>query len=221
MTTLARAKVTCVKCGNSEMLDVILATNQEGKPDLDFRPPETYRSAMPHWLHRCTSCGYVNGNLAEDNGVEETFLFTDENYHRILNDFDMDETVKMFLLYALEAEQIGNAYECALAYLKLAWLYDDKGEAFAEKAVEMRNKALDFLEEATSQDERQQSRIRLLRLDILRRVKLFGPVALECKKLEDEGDAFERKVAAFQLRLCHVYDDKAHSLNEIEEKTEK
>lgn len=215
MTRLCRSRYTCCKCGAEDTYEVILATDQRGKPDLDFRPPESYRSTMEQWLQRCEACGYVNGCVARENGVPEDFVFSDVAYHELLRREDLPPVVHRFLLYAAEMEYLQNWYECMQAYLKAAWYYDDLGEEGKTESLRMRNKALDALEEIPPEDPRAE-RIRLLRLDLLRRVRLFSQAIVECKKLQTDRNEQTAKIATYQLKLCVRYDDKAHSQAEAD-----
>ena len=70
---------TCAVCGAKSTQRGAASCSGLRSPDLDFRPAETARSAMPFWIQVCPECGLVAPSLEEERGVTGEWL-ADESY---------------------------------------------------------------------------------------------------------------------------------------------
>ena len=129
----------CNICGRMNEVTILAMGTSEGTADLDFRPPEVRRSAMPLWVHKCDYCRNVFSTT--DPMPEYNEKYTDsKEYVHCAGIAGLGETGKRFVKLALiyqhckEYRRAGDAFLCA------AWACDD--EKMDVTAIVCRKRAL-------------------------------------------------------------------------------
>jgi len=128
-------ELTCPCCGKKVSIPIDPASR-----DFDFNYSILINSYEEFFdmVDMCPECGYVflfEKSVDED---EREYIASDE-YKNILNDKDMDEGLKKWVLYAVLSEHVENFTEAGIAYMKA---YDylelknmDLNKRFIEKSA--------------------------------------------------------------------------------------
>ena len=126
MSKFVDKEMTCNICGHIWQVTILTATTTEGSADLDFRPPEKRRSAMPLWVHKCELCGAVLSVYETTPNVGQEFIASNK-YQTCAGIGGLSENGKKFVKIALIYEQAGQMKKAGNYFLNAAWCCDDEG----------------------------------------------------------------------------------------------
>jgi hypothetical protein len=147
-------EVKCGICRARSGQTVAPSLASDDAPDLDGRPSEPLRSALPFMLGRCPECGYVGAadglwaprGRARREAVRN--LIESKAYRRLSRDAKLPIVARTFLCRSWIDEVVGDPSRAFLGALFAAWACDDEG--LREAAGELRTRALEQWEIAES-----------------------------------------------------------------------
>lgn len=207
MTTYGSVTVICARCGVESDHDEVLSVTSFGYPDMDGRPPWRARGTMSSWLQECPSCLYVARNLsvasAEEANVVKEIGFIEAGLSE-----RMPDLATRFMRRAYIDEQTGQTRDAVRRLLHAAWVLDD----FELDATSVRKRAADMV---LTLGEDVDAKLRLLRLDLLRRTGAFKEAIAEADQLlREQTEPDHRKIAVAQRRAAFERRSAALSLSE-------
>ena len=209
MTTFATDYVKCSRCGQTSEFNVLSSTNAFGPCDLDTRPPEMKRSTMFYWVQECPHCGYVGDEISDSTTAPDE-LFDSEAYLSYGGiKFASELAKKFYRLYLVKMAE-KNDVDAFWAALNAAWASDDKRDDAS--AVACRKLALERIEPIIA-DEPDSDNYKLMKLDLLRRVREFDAV-LEYGATLKIDEEFLARIVALELELAKRRDDACHTCAE-------
>lgn len=215
MSRIVNETKKCCKCNAKCNVVVLESTNTFGSPDLDLRPPEMQRSTMDMWLQECPHCGYINYDLALDNGINKDFI-NSKQYKASLTDnkdskYGLACKFYKFYLEMMELDLISKAY---IALLHTAWCCDDIKEY--EIAKDCRNK-MTKLFELFSEDDKNNENIIARHIDVMRRAGKFEDIIKQYSNFCAKTDIIQ-KVITFQIKLSMANDDSCYRIEDCDKK---
>ena len=164
---------------------------------------------MRYWVHECPVCGYV-ANVVSNKTTAPDELFSSEEYLSYGGIAFQSKLAKMFYRLYLVKRAEGDVKEAYWAALHCAWASDD--ELDETVAVKCRRLALDQLEKAPEL-ESSSNNYKLMKLDLLRRVREFDAVGEYAATLHFDDD-FLTRIVALQTELAKRGDDACHRCSE-------
>lgn len=211
---------TCAVCGAESTHQELMSCSSFRSPDLDFRPAEMARSAMPFWIRVCPECGLVAPSLEEERGITKEWL-AGEDYQTCRGVQFKSSLAADFFHWYMICEAEGIAVEAFHALMHAAWACDDVKDY--ENAEFCRYLTLPIsqwlIRNCDPQDETEGailSEALLIRADVLRRIKEFGQLLAEYEDVHFGGEhaelfelaiAFHREKAEEQDAGCYTFDD--------------
>jgi len=215
MTGFVESEVTCAVCGCVNHVRRPDGRNAYGSADLDTRPPETLRSALPLQVQCCVSCGHC----ARDLGVAlagADAAVAEDDYRALLDDPALPDKAAEFLCRARIEAGAGALAESFWATLAAAWVADDaQDEAGAEACRRLAVAALRMARAAGRRLGEQPGTDAAIEVDLLRRAGAFAE-ASRCIRVALAGPLPEviAQVLRFQHDLVAERDRAAHLLSE-------
>jgi hypothetical protein len=215
MTIYSARRVTCSVCGTAAEQRVLMSTNASGSPDLDMRPPGMERSTLQSWLQECPNCGFVSGDVGEDEEGTRAIVAS-EGFKQLGDAAPSSRFVGRCLKRSFIDERLGRTAEAALHLLWAAWAADD---ANAQAAVEYRSRAADLFLAAAAvwpTGSIESVTIRTRTIDILRRAERWEEAAslADALLVTRDLDPTIRSVVAFERQLIQARDHAAYTLKE-------
>ena len=202
----------CNICGRENEVTILTQAQSLGTADLDFRPAEVRRSAMPLWVKKCDYCRNVFSVTDPMPDYPPKYVDSKEfiNCGGIAGLPDLGKKyVRLALIYvkAQEHRRAGNAYLCA------AWACDD--EKLDVTASICRKKALECYNNVDGRklSKRELDEFMLRILDMLRRAGMFEEAIEFSRELDFENDQyfkmceFGRKKAEERDKACYKISD--------------
>jgi len=197
MSKFVDKEMVCGVCGHICQVTILTAATTTGTADLDSRPPEKRRSAMPLWVHKCETCGAVFSVFEPMPRVDATFLGT-QKYTNCAEIAGLSDLAQSFVKCALIYEQAGEMKKAGNFFLNAAWCCDDeKREVNArlcrEEALRCWNEV-----DVPSVHKREMPELQLKILDTLRKAERFKEAKYfaKCIRTNDEN---MKQVIAFEI----------------------
>lgn len=211
MTTIAPQKLVCDVCGKSGLQFVLTSTSAFGPQDLDTRPAEPARSALPAEVQQCSGCGCCAADITEGLIEEEIRVLTSPRYTEQLSDDSFPKLANRFLCQALLLEGAHEHAEAGWASLRAAWVCDD--EVANEAARECRRRAVKLFHTEPPLDTKAESC--LLRADLYRRIGDFEQAAAQCRfGLNPRPNQLVQRLLEYEHALVLANDDHLHTVPE-------
>lgn len=213
MSKFAVKSMECNICGRSNEVTILAMASSRGTADLDFRPPEVRRSAMPLWVHKCDYCRNVFSTSEPMPECEEKYIDSKE-YVNCAGIAGLPELGKRFVKLALiyqhckEYKKAGDAFLCA------AWVCDD--EKLDVTAIVCRKRALSCYNEvdASKVPKRELPELKLRIVDLLRRSGMFDDAAAFAGRLKFKTEQYAR-IQQFQIDRAKAGDKKCYRLEDV------
>lgn len=213
MSKFAVKSMECNICGRSNEVTILAMASSRGTADLDFRPPEVRRSAMPLWVHKCDYCRNVFSTSEPMPEYEEKYIDSKE-YVNCTGIAGLPELGKRFVKLALiyqhckEYKKAGDAFLCA------AWVCDD--EKLDVTAIVCRKRALSCYNEvdASKVPKRELPELKLRIVDLLRRSGMFDDAAAFAGRLKFKTEQYAR-IQQFQIDRAKAGDKKCYRLEDV------
>lgn len=218
MSTVIPVQTECCLCGARSEQRLVGAMQTLGLPDLDTRPAEIARSALPFGVQRCPTCGYCARDISLEYPQAEQLVHSPA-YEKILHRRNITEKAREFLAWALIQEANEEYGGAGWSALHAAWACDDADKP--KGAAECRQLAL---ERFTRQLARQghitglddPAIIRLVLADLCRRTEQFEPAARWAREGQERKPTdIVRFALELELALIEDQDAACHSLEEI------
>lgn len=213
MTQEFEEKFVCDNCGEIFTDFILYSTNMFESPDLDTRPGEMKRSTMDTWIHQCPNCKYILQSENELNDNTKSLIKTEEYQTCNGKNFKNDLTEK-FYREGLILSQNGKFEDAAISFLEAAWTCDDVDDE--KNAIYCRKCFLKNYEKINKKSED----IKLIRIDVLRRVGEFETILNECDPSIFLDDTM-RDVAIFGIELAKKKDMGCYSIEDAFKENEK
>ena len=219
MTTIFEEEVTCAVCGNEQTVQELGSTNAFGPMDLDTRPPEMKRSTMRMWLHECTECGFVSGELGKAMPTDASTVAT-SGYRAELANAKRPRLANAFVCRSMLDAAAGDPGSAGWRRLHAAWVCDD--EEATDAARTLRGEAIALFERARAQGERAMKTVvggdELLFADLARRSGEFEQARAFCSAglARVELTTFVRQLLELEQELCGKRDAACHTVGEVE-----
>lgn len=196
MSKFVEKEMSCMMCGHVNTVTILTAATTEGSADLDSRPPEKRRSAMPLWVHQCDNCAAVFSVFEQTPKVDKNFLKS-QKYENCAEIAGLPSLAKSFVKIALIYEQAGEMKKAGNYFLNAAWCCDD--EKLDVNARLCRDEALRCWNEVDVSEinKRELPELQIKILDTLRRAEHFKDARNfgKCIRTNDENMI---KVIAFE-----------------------
>lgn len=213
MSKFAVKNMECNICGRMNEITILAMGQSQGTADLDFRPPEVRRSAMPLWLHKCDYCRNVFSTSEPMPEYEEKYIDSKE-YVNCAGIAGLPELGKRFVKLALiyqhckEFKNAGDAFLCA------AWACDD--EKLDVTAIICRRRALACYNEVdvSAISKRELPELKLRIVDMLRRAGMFDEAVAFARRLKFRTEQYAR-ICQFQIEKAKAGDKKCYKIEEI------
>lgn len=223
MTTFIEQRVTCAVCGHDSEFDGLGSTNEMGYPDLDTRPPEMARSTMIWWLQECPSCGYCSEYIGQVSFGERVIVESPAFADFRAGLAELPDLARVFRTAAFIAAERGLNAEAFHHTLHEAWVHDDLGDTV--RATAARLNAVDFMNLAHQEHETvvdEDGFDEAVKVDLLRRAGAFDRAAEICEGvLTHTRHTGVGPIMAFELGLCRKRDAKAHTMDEVPDRSRK
>lgn len=203
----------CNICGRTNEVTYLAMGAQQGGPDLDGRPAEVRRSAMPLWIRKCDYCRNVFSTSEPMPEYEEKYIDSKE-YVNCGNLTSLPDLAKRFVKIALIYKHCEEYKKAGDHYLHAAWACDD--EKMDAMAIVCRKRALQCYNEVDGSKitKRELPDFMLRIMDILRRSGMYDEVidfAGNCD-FEDEKDA---SICDFQVEKAKERDKKCYRVEDV------
>lgn len=210
MSKFVDKEMNCNICGHTNIVTILTSATTEGSADLDFRPPEKRRSAMPLWIHKCKRCGSIFSVYEVTPNVGRDFLTT--NKYQTCNGIGgLSENGKKFVKIALIYEHAGQMKKAGNYFLNAAWCCDDDG--MEVNAKRCREEALRCWNEMGRGElsAREMPEMQVKILDTLRRSGQFkdAKAFAKCINVDDKQ---MRQIVDFEMGKIIVKDTKCYTL---------
>lgn len=213
VSKFAVKNMECNICGRMNEVTILAMGQSQGTADLDFRPPEVRRSAMPLWLHKCDYCRNVFSTTDPMPEYEEKYIDSKE-YVNCAGIAGLPELGKRFVKLALiyqhckEFKNAGDAFLCA------AWACDD--EKLDVTAIICRRRALACYNEVDVAriPKRELPELKLRIVDMLRRAGMFDEAAAFAGHLKFRTEQYSR-ICRFQIERARAGDKKCYKIEDV------
>lgn len=213
MSKFAVKNINCNICGRSNEITYLAMGAQTGGPDLDGRPAEVRRSAMPLWIKKCDYCRNVFSTSEAMPDYEEKFIDSKE-YVNCGNIAGLSDQGKKFVKIALIYKHCKEYKKAGDHFLYAAWTCDD--EKLDALAIVCRKRALKCYNEVNGSKltKRELPDFMLRILDILRRTGMYDEVEAfaKCCNFLDEKDI---AIANFQIEKASARDKKCYKIEDV------
>lgn len=210
MSKFVDKEMTCNICGHICQVTILTATTTEGSADLDFRPPEKRRSAMPLWVHKCELCGAVLSVYETTPNVGQEFIASNK-YQTCAGIGGLSENGKKFVKIALIYEQAGQMKKAGNYFLNAAWCCDDEGMDVNAKLC--REEALRCWNEMGRGElnNREMPEMQVKILDTLRRSGNFKEARAFAKCMDTSNEQMQQ-IVAFEVSKAVLKDKGCYTL---------
>ena len=220
MTMVAFITKKCAVCGNeNEDVQEVIDALPLGPMDLDTRPPETLRSALPYQIQQCSFCGYCNSDL-EEAVISDQNLLQSKEYLDIINDETLPEPVRRFLASAHLLHKTGNLHRSAMESLHAAWVFDDLNDPISAMGARLGV----VISLRTELGERYDENLATILLDVLRRAEQYELCLMIAQSIKDMEipDDFVKSIVDYQIYLAENKDNSCKTVADVEKwETEK
>lgn len=205
----------CNICGRENEVTYLAMGSQQGGPDLDYRPAEVRRSAMPLWVRKCDYCRNVFSTSEKMPEYEEKYIDSKE-YVNCGNIAGLPEQAKRFVKIALIYRHCREFKKAGDYFLYAAWVCDD--EKMDAVAIVCRKRALKCYNEVNGAkiSARELPDFLLRILDVMRRAGLYDEV-IEFASNCDFEDAKDAAVCNFQIRMAKEKNKKCFRIEDVKE----
>lgn len=213
MSKFAVKNMECNICGRSNEITVLAMASAQGTADLDFRPPEVRRSAMPLWVHKCDYCRNVFSTTDPMPEYEERYIDSKE-YVNCAGIAGLSDLGKRFVKLALIYQHCKDYRRAGDAFLCAAWACDD--ERLDVTAIVCRKRALACYNEVDvlRVAKRELPELKLRIVDVLRRAGMFEEAAAFAGHLKFRTEQYIR-IRDFQMERAQAGDKKCYRLEDI------
>lgn len=215
MSKFSVKKMECNICGRENEITVLAMANQQGTADLDFRPPEVRRSAMPLWVHKCDYCRNVFSTSEKMPDYEEKYIDSKE-YVNCGGIASLPELARKFVKLALIYQHCGEYKKAGDAFLCAAWDCDD--ERMDVTAIVCRKRALACYNEVdvSQLSKRELPELKLRIVDMLRRAGMYDEAIDFAEHLKFHREQ-NIKIRDFEMELARAADKKCYRIEDITE----
>ena len=205
-------KMRCNICGREQEVTVLAMATQHGLPDLDFRPPEVRRSAMPLWVHRCDYCRNVFSTSEPMPEYDEKYIDSQE-YTTCGGIASLPETGKLFVKEALIYQHVKDYLHAGNYYLYAAWTCDD--ERLDVIATACRKRALTCYNDVDGSklSKRQLPELELRIVDILRRCAMYDDAIAIASRFRFKNEQYEQ-IRLFQIEMAKRQDKHCYRIED-------
>ena len=200
MSMVAFIPKKCAVCGNeNEDVQEVIDAVPFGPMDLDTRPAENLRSALPYLIQQCSFCGYCNSDISEEI-IDDRSLLETEEYKSIIDDEELPDAARKYLASAHLLHKTGNLHRSAIESLHAAWVFDDLGDS--NSAISARLGAVISLR--AQLQECYDENLAVILLDILRRAEQFDLCIMISESIVSMGieDEFVKSIVDYQIHLA-------------------
>lgn len=213
MSKFAVKNMECNICGRMNEVTILAMASNRGLADLDFRPPEVRRSAMPLWVHKCDYCRNVFSTSEPMPDYAEKYIDSKE-YVNCGGIAGLPELGKRFVKLALIYQHCKQYKKAGDAFLCAAWACDD--EKLDVTAIVCRKRALTCYNEVdVSQiSKRELPELKLRIVDLLRRSGMFDEAVLFANRLKFSKEQNIR-IQEFQIAKAKALDKGCYNLEDI------
>lgn len=213
MSKFAVKNMKCNICGRSNEITVLAMASAQGTADLDFRPPEVRRSAMPLWVHKCDYCRNVFSTTDPMPEYEEKYVDSKE-YVNCAGIAGLSELGKRFVKLALIYQHCKDYRRAGDAFLCAAWTCDD--ERLDVTAIVCRKRALACYNEVdvSTLAKRELPELKLRVVDVLRRAGMFEEAAAFAGHLKFKTEQYIR-IRDFQIIKAKAGDKGCYRLEDV------
>ena len=204
--------VECVLCGQTSDQSAVVGSSILDSMDLDTRPSETRRSALPYYVQECPYCHYCNPDISKrEEGITRSSIEAD-NYVKLLKNSSINTDARKFILASYLYTSVNDIRNAALNYLYAAWMFDDLKEI--ENAIKARKKTATLLEKYL--DETKDMNFTVILLDVYRRSNDFEKCIVFANELLSKGVAnrFLDDVVKYEVSLAEKKDNTCHKVSE-------
>ena len=208
----------CVLCGARSQQPMVSLAPALGLPDLDSRPAEQARSALPYGVQRCPECNYCATDISLEY-PEAEWVARGPDYQKLLRRRSLPEKAREFLAWSLIELASGEFGGAGWSALRAAWVCDDAEKPKA--AVECRQLALErFLRQRTQRGHitalDEPGLAELVLADLYRRTEQYNPAARWARQgLAGAPAEIVRAALEMELALADDQDPAQHSLEEL------
>lgn len=213
MSKFVVKNMECNICGRTNEITVLALASSQGTADLDFRPPEVRRSAMPLWVHKCDYCRNVFSTSESMPVYEEKYIDSKE-YVNCAGIPGLPELGKRFVKLALIYQHCKEYKKAGDAFLWAAWACDD--ERLDVTAIVCRKRALSCYNEVDAKKvpRRELPELKLRIVDLLRRSGLFEEAVSFAGRLKFKTEQYIR-IQQFQVARAKAGDKKCYRLEDV------
>ncbi|HAF27064.1 MAG TPA: hypothetical protein DCG85_07095 [Lachnospiraceae bacterium] len=203
----------CNVCGRENEVTILTQAQSKGTADLDFRPAEVKRSAMPLWIKKCDYCRNVFSVTDPMPDVPEKYVDSKE-YINCGGIAGLPDLAKKYVRIALIYRKGGEYKRAGDAYLCAAWACDD--EKLDVTASTCRKKALECYNEVNGKklSKRELSELMLRILDMLRRSGMFEEAIAFSRELDFDNEQYF-KMCKFGREKAEAKDKACYRISDI------
>ena len=214
MSMVAFIPKKCAVCGNeNEDVQELIDAVSFGPMDLDTRPAENLRSALPYLIQQCSFCGYCNSDISEAVINDRSLLETEE-YKSIISDDDLPEAARKYLASAHLLHKTGNLHRSAIESLHAAWVFDDLGDINSSMGARLGA----VISIRAQLQECYDENLAVILLDILRRSEQFDLCMMIAQSIRDMRveDEFVKSIIDYQVYLAQNIDSSCKTVADVD-----
>lgn len=213
MSTLNTVMKKCAICGSEIECKEIMSTSAFGSMDLDTRPPQMKRSLLPVEIQYCPNCHYSNYRIEEKIEGLDAKLLQSVPYLAVVNDADIEQPAKSYLLAGHLYAKSGNAQMAGGCFLRAAWAFDDA--QCIDYATRARKKAIQSM--VSYVEESGDMSVAVIAVDLQRRIGDFDDAIESADQLLNYGTDNELldKILEYEKKLCVQRDAECHKVSEV------
>jgi hypothetical protein len=209
--------VQCGLCASDVAVPTAPPAEELEPPDFDTRPGETMRSTLPHWVQRCSTCGYCASDITSMNEEAAGIVQTDR-YRSLLQDSSLPAKAREFLCYSLVLDVVDQPGDAGWSALHAAWACDDADDDAS--AIRCRTLAINLWQKCKQAGESFGDDLTLeftIVTDVYRRMGAWEEAVVACSEALDTEELtplFE-DILRQEKALIDRKDRSAHSLKEL------
>lgn len=213
MTVKTKISVKCSVCGFTTDYLAPDSKNSIESPDLDFRPVLVDEDSIDTWIEECPRCHYVAENVSDPCPVSPGYLRT-ESYLTGDHIEGLPKMALSFVRIALIQAMAEDFIHAESFMTEAAWICDDYDKENQARAC--RERSLNYLEAIDLSNFNKDLRIfyTIRKVDLLRRTRQFEEAINIAEHDISDLDQFNQSILDYEVALCKLHDDTAHSQDE-------
>ena len=213
MSSVTNIESVCAICGAKKDYPLLTSIHHSGNDDLDLRPGGIHRGSMFAWVQECPSCGYISENISDPSSVTKHWLRLKKFRSCDGIRFKSEMARTFFKKHMIDMED-GNKKGAFFALVHTAWLCDDANDPV--NADQCRKRAIILADKLLCDDD-EGEKIRLIRMDLMRRAGCFKQMIEEYSLYKFDNELWD-EIRRFQIEKAKEKDTGVYDMDDVEKR---